>query len=165
MKLIFGFEDVPYAVRYSHESPILASIKKRRPKKLSQPQEAYGQGKTSGQVATELESKYHLVETFYTFEEDEIVKDFQGAYANALDLGMWGQSWEPVWDPSIKYEGRFRRALSQRKFDGLIHGVPTQAALRGVSHLRQDPYAGKTSRPSFIDTSLYQRSFKAWTEV
>jgi len=81
-----------------------------------------------------------------------------------LELGMGGGSYDVAWDPSLTLEPRFRRSLSSKRFDGLIRGVPTRAAMKGVSHLRQDPYAQRPPRPSFIDTSLYQRSFKAWTE-
>jgi hypothetical protein len=50
-----------------------------------------------------------------------------------------------------KIEAMFRDSLSQGKFDGVIHGVPTKAATRA-------------SRPSFVDTGLYRRSFKAEAE-
>jgi hypothetical protein len=164
MKLQLGFEDIPYAQRYSAESPILASIKKRVARKQTQAQQSYGQGKTSGEVAAEIEKKYSLVEVFYGLEEDFVIQNFEESYANSLDLGMWGQSWDVAWDPS-PLEGKFRRSLSQRRFDGIIKGVPTKASLAGVSHLRRDPFKkGASQRPSFINTGLYQRSFRAWTE-
>jgi len=131
---------------------------------MSVPQQNYGAGKTSGQVAEDLEKRYSIVETFYTLEEDFIVDKFETAYQSALDLGMTGTSWDVVWDPAPTLVPRFRRSLSGRRFDGIIRGVPTQAAQKGVSHLRADPYKLSPPRPSFIDTSLYQRSFTAWTE-
>jgi hypothetical protein len=163
MKLQFGFEDIPYAQRYAPESPILASIKKRVARKQTPAQQAYGQGKTSGQVAEEIEKKYGVVEVFYSLEEDFVIKNFEESYGNSLDLGMWGQSWDVVWDPSA-LEGKFRRSLSQRRFDGMIKGVPTKAAQGGVSHLRRKPFDQRAPRPSFINTGLYQRSFRVWTE-
>jgi hypothetical protein len=165
MKLQLGFENIPYSQRYAPQSPFTATMKKRAPKNLSKPQQAYGQGKTVGQVAEEIEKKYHLVEVWYTFEEDFIVKNFEEAYALGMEDGMMSGPWDAVWDPAPALEPKFRQALSRRKFDGLIHGVPTRAAQTGVSHLRQNPYAPRAPRPSFIDTSLYQRSFKAWTEA
>jgi hypothetical protein len=163
MKLVFGFENTPYSARYSRASPLPAYVKKRRPRALSPTQQAYGQGKTVGQVAEELEKKYGITEKFYELEENYIVDNFEESFANTTAIGIMGGSWDVAWDP-IKLEGRFRRSLSSRRFDGLIPGVPTKAAQRGVSHLRQNPYAARGSRPSFIDTSLYQRSFKAWLE-
>jgi len=43
-----------------------------------------------------------------------------------------------------------------------IPGVPTKAALRGVNHRLKHPYRRRGARPSFVDTSLYMSSFKAW---
>jgi len=163
MKLQLGFENTPYSARYSQQSPLTATQKRRQPQQMSKPQQDYGKSKTVGQVAEELEKKYHIVETFFNLEEDFIVDNFEGAYANAMVQGIGGGSWDPAWDPS-KLDNRFRRSLSSKRFDGLIRGVPTKAAQKGVSHLRMDPYGSRAPRPSFIDTSLYQRSFKAWTE-
>jgi hypothetical protein len=165
MKLQLGFESIPYSSRYTRESPLSATLKRRRPKRLSLIQQGYGVGKTVGMVAEELEKKYGIVETFYNMEEPNIVKDLENAFGNALELGMTGGSPEPIWDPSLVYEPRFRRAISTRKFDGVIPGVPTKAAKAGVSHLRVDPYKkGAAERPSFMNTTLYMRSFRAWTE-
>ena len=63
-----------------------------------------------------------------------------------------------------KIEEKFRRALASRAFDGLIAGVPTTAAQRGVSHKRRHPYAKRGPRPSFIDTDTYRQSFTVWME-
>jgi hypothetical protein len=116
-------------------------------------------------VAEELEKKYKIVETFFNLEESNIIDDLEGAFSNALALGMSGGSPQPIYDPSLVYEPRFRRAISTRKFDGIIPGVPTRAARMGVSHLRVDPFKkGAAERPSFMDTTLYMRSFRAWTE-
>jgi hypothetical protein len=164
MKLQLGFENIPYSARYSQQSPLTATMKARRPRQMSQPQQAYGTGKTVGQVAEELEKKYGVVETFYNLEENYIVDSFEGAYINGMELGMGGGSWDVIWDPSITLGSKFRRSLSSKRFDGLIRGVPTRASIKGVSHLRADPFKASSPRPSFIDTSLYQRSFKAWTE-
>ncbi len=163
MKLLFGFENIPYSARYSRQSPLTATIKKRRPKVLSQAQQDYGRGKTVGQVAEDLEKRYGILEAFYGLEEDFIVKNFEEAVANGMGIGMMGGSWDYDWD-ATPLEGKFRRALSGRKFDGL-KGIPTRAAQTGVSHLRVDVYKkGASPRPSFIDTGMYQRSFRAWTE-
>jgi hypothetical protein len=162
MKLQLGFEDTSYSARYSRGSPLTATQKKRRPKVLSLAQQAYGAGKTVGQVAEELEKKYGIVEAFYGMEEDFIVDSFEKAMIDGLAWGMNGGSWDYVLDTS-QLEGKFRRAITSRKFDGL-RGVPTRAARMGVSHLRADPYRPSAERPSFMDTSLYMRSFRAWTE-
>jgi hypothetical protein len=161
MKLQLGFENTPYS---GVRSALPLSIRKRMARRPSPAQQAYGQGKTVGQVATELEKKYGVVETFYNLEENFIVDAFEEAYMNGTGQGMTTSSWDVKWNPSRSLEPKFRRSLNSRRFDGLIRGVPTRAAQRGVSHLRRKPFAPSAPRPSFIDTSLYQRSFRAWLE-
>jgi hypothetical protein len=163
MKLQFGVRDIPYAARYTAQSPLTPSMKRRRATILSPQQRGYGQGKTTGQVATELEKRYGIMETFFGFEENFIVENFEKAYAEGTTNGMNLGPWDVKWDP-FPLENRFARTLTGRKFDGVIKGVPTQAAQRGVSHLRRNPYTPRAPRPSFVDTSLYQRSFTAWLE-
>jgi hypothetical protein len=41
-------------------------------------------------------------------------------------------------------------------------GVPTEAALKGVNHRLKSKKG--TRRPSFVDTGLYESSFKVWSE-
>jgi hypothetical protein len=134
---------------------------------MSKPQEAYGQGKTTREVAAELETKYKIVETFYEMEEDYIVsliEDSIGADLEKVAL-MNKPSKKGFSDADTdKIEKRFRQSLSSQAYDGMIPGVPTLASIRGVSHLRKHPYAQRGSRPSFIDTGLYSRSFRAWVE-
>lgn len=164
LKLNFGFENVPYVERYSPSSPLTARAK-RKPKTMTRAQESYGQGKTTVQVAKDLEQRYHIVETFYAIEEKSITKMLEEAFAEELeDVKIMARpSAKSISDAvTDKIEAKFRRSLTSRAYDGVIPGVPTLASLRGVSHLRQHPYAARAPRPSFIDTGLYQRTFRAW---
>jgi len=162
MKLQLGFEDIPYAARYSKQSPLTATVKKRKPKTLSPIQQAYGQGKTVGEVAKDIEKKYGVVETFYNLEENYIVDNLERSFKDSIEIGIMKGSWDVAWDPT-PLQGKFRRSLTGRRFDGLIRGVPTRAATRGISHLRRKPTTS-VPRPSFVNTGLYMRSFKAWME-
>lgn len=170
MKLQFGFDDHAYTARYSLSSPLTATVKKRGGRRLSPVQQAYGQGKSVGQVALELERKYKIVETFYYIEEDNlIIPMLAEGYRDALEMEMKTQGTTGTFKilrtgDSNKLETRFRRNLSGRRYDGIIPNVPTRTAQRGISHLRRNPAASQGSRPSFIDTGLYQRSFKVWEE-
>ncbi len=167
LKLVLGFDDTPYADRYSEKSPLTATVKKRRPKVMSKPQEAYGEGKSAREVAKELEDKYKIVETFYDMEEDFIVSLIEDVMADEIEeimtMGVPSKKGISSSDTD-KIEKKFRQSLTSQAYDGVIPGVPTLASQRGVSHLRQHPYAGRGSRPSFVDTGLYMRSFKAWVE-
>jgi hypothetical protein len=134
---------------------------------------ASGRGKTTGQVAQELEARYGIVQAFYDGEGGdailgmigdsvveamvnvihEAVEKIPGATVVSIGKPHTGNAGRPT-TPRIsqsqlsQIEAMFRDSLSQAKYDGLIHGVPTKAATRA-------------SRPSFVDTGLYQRSFKA----
>ena len=72
---------------------------------------------------------------------------------------------EIFYEEHANIETRFRHFLSQKEMDSLgVPGVPTKAALAGVSHRFKHPYAKRAPRPSFIDTGLYEASFRAWVE-
>lgn len=168
LKLHLGFEDHAYDVRYEELSPLARSTKSNRPKVMSRAQQAYGQGKTTREVAAELETKYKIVETFWELEEDNFIEVLEDAFAEDLEEVM--QMSTTVKGPVLtketeKIEAKFRRNLSNRRYDGIIPGFPTTAAQKGVSHLRKHPYAkSNPSRPSAIDTGMYMRSFRAWVE-
>jgi hypothetical protein len=166
MKLQFGFDNTPYVERFSAQSPLSPFVKKMKPRRMSAAQAAYGQGKTTTQVAKELEERYGIVDKFFELEEDSIIHLLIESVANATEAVMSEQPLSALISAQDikKIEDKFKQNLSDRKYDGVIPKVPTLASLRGVSHLRQDPNAQRPSRPSFIDTGLYRASFKAWVE-
>jgi hypothetical protein len=167
MNLQFGFESHAYSQIGSFASPLPQSVKRRLAKRPSPAQIGYGQGKSSSQVAIELETRYRIVETFYNLEEDNlIIPLLADDYRDLLDAQMSGlQTVATVTTRTTdKIEQRFRRNLTGRRYDGVIRGVPTRTSQRGISHLRLKPSAARGSRPSFVNTGLYMRSFKAWEE-
>ena len=91
MKLQLGFEAHSYSQIGSVTSPLPRTVKGRLAKKPSRAQAAYGQGKSSAQVATELESRYRIVETFYQLEEDNLmIPLLEEDYRDVLDAQMSG---------------------------------------------------------------------------
>lgn len=123
--------------------------------------------KTTGEVAEILEAKYHIMETFFELHETEIVgmleRSLEGALQN-IAAGAPGTIGVNAEGESA-IEATFKNWLSQRGMDQTATpGVPTLAALHGVSHRFAHPYARRASRPSFIDTGLYQANFKAWVD-
>lgn len=120
--------------------------------------------KTTGDVAEILEAKYHVMEVFFETNEREIGGFFAESMRGALENLIAGSpvTANPLVDAEGAVEDRFHRFIEQDEMDGLVPGVPTKAARRGVNHRlkikRGDP------RPSFRDTGLYEASFKAWTE-
>ena len=96
-----------------------------------------------------------------------VIKGFEESAQQALENVLLGSNAQISLTAQAEtdIETEFRHYLSQQRFDGVIPGVPTQAALRGVNHRLADPYAkSNRPRPSFIDTGTYEASFKVWTE-
>jgi hypothetical protein len=168
LKLVLGFEDHPYPTRYDASSPLAKTVKRRRPKVMSPAQEAYGQGKTTKEVAADLEARYSIVETFWEMEEDTFIEVLEDAFADNIEevmqMGQIPKTGGISDKETDKIEKKFMQSLQSRRFDGVIPGVPTTAAQRGVSHLYKQPYARRAPRPSFINTGMYQRSFRVWVE-
>lgn len=127
-------------------------------------------GVTTGDVAQILEDNYGVMEVFVedTGGIEAIAEALEKSAEEAIESILLGA---PVHSVSLTaqaetdIETEFRKYLSNAWFDGLIPGVPTQAALRGVSHRLLHPYdQNNPERPSFIDTGLYQASFTVWVD-
>jgi hypothetical protein len=131
-------------------------------------------GKTTGDVAQILEDKYHVMETFYEdMGPDVIQKAIEHSAQNAVETLILGGSrsgsnsanMSLTLEAEGEIEAAFKLWLSQQSMDYTQPGVPTQASLKGVSHrLKRANAKTNSARPSFIDTGLYQSSFKAWIE-
>jgi hypothetical protein len=117
---------------------------------------------STGDVAEILEGKYHIMETFYHRYKPEIVKLAESALEGQLENLITGGPTTGLHygEATSSVENAFRNFLDRREMDG-NPGVPTLAALRGVSHRFKHPYAKRAERPSFVDTGLYQASFVA----
>ncbi len=153
MRLHFGVNDIPY-LSFVLKSP---KAKKRTPTPST---------KTTGDIAVILEDKYHVMETFLTMHGDQIARHLETSMQGSLEsLLMGAPATQDVYGGAMsQIEADFKRFLSMKGLDGRVPGVPTQAALRGVSHRFKHPYARRAPRPSFIDTGQYQANFRAWVE-
>ena len=126
-------------------------------------------GTTTGEVAGYIEQKYHVMEIF--FEDvgaDAIARALEHSVVNAMEAAMMGST-APGLSLTAEGEGEiesaFRLFLMQQELDGVMPGVPTAAALKGISHRFKQPYAkANPERPSFIDTGTYSASFRCWIE-
>lgn len=121
--------------------------------------------KSTGDVAEILEGKYALFSKFVEMHapviEHVIANSLHGTIETALMGGPTGSAFATA---TSEIEELFKDALTMQSYDHRIPGVPTGAAQRGVSHRKKHPYASTNPpRPSFIDTGLFQQSFKAWT--
>lgn len=121
---------------------------------------------TTGDVATFLENRYHIMEVFYEEHADDVIApEMEKSVAGAITSLLAGApvTLDPFGSAVSKIEDAFKQFLSTGEMERLGYpGVPTQAALRGVSHRFAHPYARRAARVSFVDTGLYQDTFKAW---
>lgn len=158
MKLVFGVMDVAYT--HATGDDVAASAK------------------TTGDVAEILESKYHVMETFFALRKDRIAKILEQSVADNIQAVINGQ--RPTDHSALTFEGEqkieaeFRAFLTADEMStlvGALSPIPevgvvggfTGAAGRGVSHRKLHPYAQKNkARPAFVDTGLYRASFRAW---
>ena len=158
-----GVVDIIYS-----EPPSAGPKRVRKASKYPRPHKSqaakYG-NLTTGDVAEILEAKYHVMELYWFLHEAQIAADFEESLSGALETFLMGGPIAATGFESAlsKMEDSFKQMLSQRELDMLGYpGIPTLAAQMGVSHRFKRPYAKRPPRPSFIDTGLYQASFKAW---
>lgn len=125
---------------------------------------------TTGDVAQFLEDRYHIMRTFLEINEGFIARELVNQAAGAIESIAQGRRISPNWKPAMgKVEQRFREFLDagvmQRAFTSRGQAVPEaldiKAAAAGVNHRKKNPNTDKPRTP-FIDTGLYQASFRAW---
>lgn len=155
MRINLGVVDLPY----SHTANLGAT---RRGKHKGR-----ARASTTGDVADILEAKYGVMGAFVDRHSSEIEDALAESVRGHLEsLLMGGPVTGDVYDLTIaagsEIEVMFQKFLDAKEMDGLVNGVPTQASLDGISH-RFKTKRGP-ARPSFIDTGLYQSSFRCWGE-
>jgi hypothetical protein len=124
----------------------------------------YGEepGKTTHQVAVELEERYQLFTHFFNTYRDEIFtavsEEIQLGLINHIKYGAPFDQEDIILGEVVR---SFNIFLEREEMAGLgVRGVPTSAALRGVnSRLKKEK---GQRRPSFIDGGLLKANFIAW---
>lgn len=176
--LHLGVVDIPYASEpQATNTPRVA--KAQKPTKSGQPRKVRARKhgphlpgthvesgeQTTGDVATWLEAKYHVMEAYFALNAQKIGDDLAESRMGALENEMMGAPTvqNPYADAMEGIDQGFRDFLTTDGMAALgLPGVPTEAALTGVNHRLKIKKGAP--RPSFIDTGNYQASFKAWTE-
>ena len=120
-------------------------------------------GVTTGDVAEWLEAKYHVMEIFYEENAQVVADALAESLTGSLESVIMGGRAEPTnffTSGTARIEQMFRDFLDNGDMEKLGYpGVPTKAALKGVNHRLKLKRGGR--RPSFIDTGLYEASFRA----
>jgi len=120
---------------------------------------------TTGDVAEILEAKYGVMATFFDAHKTDIARSLEDKMSGELENLLMGK--RPNSNALAAIGGDIQKMfadfLDMREIESMgVAGVPTQAALMGVNHRLK---SGRGSpRPSFIDTGLYQASFRAWVD-
>lgn len=121
---------------------------------------------TTGDVAKILEDRYHVMETFYESRRQQVGEWLADSVAGAIDALVRGRNVPPTFDAEQKIEASFRAYLAANEWSGIVP-ITQQitAAQMGMSkRFKAGHSKGHKERPAFIDTGLYQASFRAWIE-
>lgn len=123
---------------------------------------------TTADVAERLEDNYGIMETFarQDVHGKDIVRVVENSLESALKSLVGGGPAVPPWSDGMReIESAFRDFIDSREAERVIPNAPTRAALMGVNHRLAHPYRKSNARrPSFRDTGLYLRSFRAWMD-
>ncbi len=123
-------------------------------------EQLYPDGTSTGEVASILEAKYHVMRTFVELHEQEINDALVEQMAQVLDNAKAGAPLPFGEIRFAKIEEEFRRYIDLGEWEA-TSGQPTQAALEGKSKRKKSgKYEG--ARPSFYETGLYTNSFSTW---
>jgi hypothetical protein len=117
-------------------------------------------------VAKILEAKYGLFSAFYTRHENDIKALLIDSLAGALENLHMGAPLpaNPFEGSMAKLQALFKKFLYTQEVEQMgIPGVPTKAALDGVSHRKKKKTYGHR-RPSFIDSGTMELAFRSWME-
>ena len=137
---------------YSHSSD-LGKSKKGTPR-----------ASTTGDIAEILEDKYGIMEFFWNRYQKDIMSAMEEGLEEAFTSFLMGAPLEAnaFAAGEAVTEDLFRKFLIHQGMDYEINVVPTAASIKGVNHrmkIKRGP-----PRPSFIDTGLYESSFKCWVD-
>jgi hypothetical protein len=118
---------------------------------------------TTGDVAQYLEDRYHIMRVFVETHEEDIAKELVNQVAGAIESIAQGRRISPNWKPAMgKIEQRFREFLDSGELNRMLpEQQQSAAAAAGINHRKKNPNTEK-SRQAFIDTGLYQASFRCW---
>ncbi len=121
------------------------------------------QATTTGQVAEILEDKYQIMEVFFDNHREEIEDLVVDRFMGELESVIHGKPKAPLSGMTFpKIDREFRSFLDRDEWQQLT-GKRIMSAVLGISH-RKKLKKVQGSRPAFIDTGLYQKSFTAWLE-
>jgi hypothetical protein len=161
-----GFVNTPYTKESIARPATAAKQEAARQRKRS-----FSKTMTADKVSNILEGKYGIVETFAAIHEQEINALFHDRFHEVATKiieekgGQTSSSIKRLMNPATKeVERLFKSFLDNEEMNGMMSGIPTQAAMKGVRHGRGSKTRRGIQRPSFIDTGIYRASFRCWVD-
>ena len=122
------------------------------------------QGETTGDVAGYIETKYHVMRIFVEENMDDIALEVEKRLDGEIESLLQGR---PFLESPIvefpKVEMMFRDFLDSNEIQTIFtHRIA--AADKGYSSRKKKKGEVRKPRQAFIDTGLYQSSFRAWMD-
>lgn len=136
----------------------------------------YDDEATTYEVAKKLEARYHVMGVFVDKDYDVIQQIVVDSFLDEIDNMKMGKPKPTIMDRTFgRIEERFRDFLDMDEWQQ-ITGETIMAARLGLTSRKKGgdllPMDGfmpsaemNGPRPAFIDTGLYQSSFRAWLNV
>lgn len=123
-------------------------------------------GKSVYDVAVINEGKYGIMQFFADVHGQEIAHELSEAIVGSFESMLQGKPPSPdlYAQASPQIELMFQNFLDRKEMDNKVPGVPTAASLSGISLRFKSKKNKSGTRPSFIDTGLYENSFRAWCD-
>jgi len=128
-----------------------------------------GESTSTGDVAEILENKYHIMRSFFEVKEEQIneeIAEFFAGLVESLAMGMPMESAFTRLQTGIfdKIERMFRNFLDAEEMNQILPShMHSQAAKDGI-RTRMKAKKKEGPRAAFVDTGMYQASFRAWLE-
>ncbi len=134
--------------------------------------------KTTGEVAKILEARFAVMGTFYEVKSDKIADMMAEAISDQIADIITGArpNRDPLYGATQGIEKAFRQFLDDEEMAHIVAGLSaseadalgaagqfTGAASRGRNSRKKTVESG-VARAAFVDTGLYQQSFRAWVE-
>jgi hypothetical protein len=166
ISLHFGFINTPYTRETIARPFTSAKMEAKRHRKRG-----FSRTMTAEKVAGILEAKYNVVEMFNEIHEEEIKNIMHEGFKEVAERmisergGQTRSSMKNLMRPATKrIENMFRQFLDHEEMNGMIEGVPTDAAKGGKLRGRGKITKRGKQRASFVNTGIYKASFRAWVK-
>ncbi len=122
----------------------------------------YDEGETTYQVAKKLEYRYGVMDVFVDEHRDEIENSVIDAFMGEIESMKMGKPKSTLMNRTLGgIEELFRDYIDADEWQK-VTGEIIMSALLGITSRNKEGTG--LPRPAFIDTGLYQASFRAWLD-